>query len=80
MKEWGRTDADYNTRVNHLQGSLSGGLNGSYRLTATTVHNDNTVDNLYGNAGMDWFMVGGKARPKRDKVYDQVSGEIITTL
>src|SRR5205823_2465587 len=54
MKEWGRTDADYNTRNKHLQGSLSGGLNGSYRLTTTTVHDDNTVDSLYGNAGMDW--------------------------
>src|SRR5207302_5325888 len=28
MKEWGRTDATYNTRVNHLSGT-SGGLNGS---------------------------------------------------
>lgn len=80
MKEWGRTDADYNTRIKHLQGSLSGGLNGAYRLTATTVHDDNTVDSLYGDAGMDWFIVGGKAKPKRDKVIDQASGEVITTL
>src|SRR5204863_4203025 len=31
MKEWGRTDVDYNTRVKHLSGTLAGGLNGSYR-------------------------------------------------
>ena len=80
MKEWGRTDADYNTRVKHLQGTLSGGLNGSYRLTATTVHDDNALDSLYGGAGMDWFFVGGNGKNKKDKVYNQVSGEVITTL
>jgi len=80
MKEWGRTDADYTTRVKHLNGTLSGGLNGSYRLTTTTVHDDNAVDSLYGGAGLDWFFVGGKAKPKRDKVYGQVSGEVITNL
>lgn len=79
MKEWGRTDADYATRVKHLQGSLSGGLNGTYRLTAATVLNDNTIDNLYGEAGMDWFIIGGKGK-KRDKVYDQTSGEVNTSL
>ena len=44
MKEWGRTDVDYNTRVKHLQGTSAGGLNGSYRLTTTTVHDDAAVD------------------------------------
>ena len=42
MKEWVRTDADYNTRVKHLSGSLSGGSNlvGTMPilLTASTVH------------------------------------------
>lgn len=79
MREWGRTDADYNTRVKHLQGSLSGGLNGSYFLTSTTVRDDNTLDSLYGNGGVDWFFVGGKAK-KRDTVYDQVIGEVVTSL
>jgi Ca2+-binding RTX toxin-like protein len=80
MKEWGRTDANYTTRLKHLQGTLAGGLNGSYRLTATTVHDDNNaIDSLYGNAGTDWFFVGGRGK-KTDKVYDQLSGEVITTL
>lgn len=79
MREWGRTDADYNTRIKHLQGTLSGGLNGSYFLTATTVHDDNALDSLYGGAGMDWFFVGGNGK-KKDKVYNQVTGEVITTL
>lgn len=80
MKEWGRTDADYNTRIKHLQGNLSGGQNGSYRLTATTIHNDNNIDSLYGGAGTDWFIVGGKGKNKQDKVYDKAGGEVITTL
>jgi hypothetical protein len=79
MKEWGRTDAAYSARVKHLQGSLAGGLNGSYRLTATTMHDDNAIDSLYGWDGMDWFVVGGRGK-KRDKVYYQTSGEVITTL
>jgi hypothetical protein len=79
MKEWGRTDADYTTRIKHLNGTLSGGLNGSYRLTTTTVHNDNAIDNLYGGAGLDWFFVGGRGK-KKDKVYDRASGEVTTTL
>lgn len=79
LKEWGRTDANYTTRVKHLQGSLSGGQNGSYRLTATTVHDDNAIDSLYGWAGMDWFFVGGTGK-KKDKVYDKTSGEVVTTL
>ena len=76
MKEWGRTDANYSTRVKHLQGSLAGGFNGSYRLTATRVHDDQAIDSLYGWAGMDWFFSG----KKRDKVYDQDRGEVITRI
>src|SRR5207245_7905358 len=55
MKEWGRTDADYSTRIKHLSGTLSGGLNGAYFLTASTVHDDAAIDTLYGDGGMDWF-------------------------
>jgi Ca2+-binding RTX toxin-like protein len=78
MREWGRTDVDYNTRLKHLQGSLSGGLNGSYRLTKSTVHDNNTIDNLYGGAGLDWFFVGnGK---NKDRVFGQTSGEVVTTV
>jgi FG-GAP-like repeat/RTX calcium-binding nonapeptide repeat (4 copies)/FG-GAP repeat len=79
MKEWGRTDADYNTRLKHLQGTLAGGLNGSYRLNATTVHDDNAIDSLNGWAGMDWFFVGGTGT-KRDKVYYQTAKEVITSI
>jgi hypothetical protein len=78
MKEWGRTDADYNTRIKHLNGSLGGGMNGSYRLTKSTVHDDSAIDNLYGGAGLDWFIVGnGKTK---DRLFGQTSGEVVTTV
>jgi hypothetical protein len=79
MKEWGRTDANYSTRVKHLSGTLSGGLNGSYRLTKTTIHDDNAMDNLYGGAGLDWFFVDGNGK-KKDKVSGQTSGEVVTSI
>jgi hypothetical protein len=78
MKEWGRTDADYNTRLKHLNGTLGGGLNGSYRLTKTTIHDDSAIDSLYGGAGLDWFLVGnGKTK---DRVFGQTSGEVVANL
>ncbi len=79
MKEWGRTDANYTTRVKHLSGSLSGGLNGSIRLTSTTVRDDNAIDSLYGWAGMDWFIVSGNGK-KKDRVFDKTSGEVLSNF
>jgi hypothetical protein len=79
MKEWGRTDVDYNTRVKHLSGTLGGGLNGSFRLTSSTVHDDDTIDSLYGGAGLDWFFVGNRGKT-RDKVYNQAGADTATTL
>jgi Ca2+-binding RTX toxin-like protein len=79
MKEWGRTDVDYNARVKHLNSTLGGGLNGSYRLTKTTIHDDNVIDYLYGGNGLDWFLVAGNGR-KKDKVLGQTSGEVVTNV
>jgi PKD repeat protein len=52
--EW-ESSADYLTRVHHLDGSLAGGLNGSYFLNADTVHRGGNSIRLYGAAGRDWF-------------------------
>jgi Ca2+-binding RTX toxin-like protein len=79
MKEWGRTDADYNTRVKHLGGSLSGGLNGSYFLNATTVRDDAAIDSFYGEAGLDWLFARTKG-PGKDKVNDLSTGEVVTAI
>jgi Ca2+-binding RTX toxin-like protein len=76
MAEWSRIDADYTTRVNHLNGTLSGGLNASYFLKAATVHDDfGTIDQLYGQGNTDWFFSG-----IGDKVNDKQTGEIVTSL
>src|SRR5262249_56295457 len=74
MAEWGRTDADYTTRVNHLNGSAGGGLNGGYFLNSASVHDDAALDQLYGEAGLDWFFytAGGS---NKDKLNDLGFGE-----
>jgi Ca2+-binding RTX toxin-like protein len=80
LREWGRSDASYSTRVNHLQGG-AGGLNSGYLLTTATVFDDGVTDTLYGDAGSDWFFarVPGKA-PQKDLVQDRTSGEVLTSL
>lgn len=55
MAEWARTDLGYQGRIDHLRGSVSGGLNGSYKLTSSTVKDDATADLLTGMQGLDWF-------------------------
>jgi hypothetical protein len=80
LREWGRTDVSYSTRVNHLKGG-AGGLNGSFVLTTATVFDDGVTDTLYGDAGSDWFFarVPGNA-PQKDRVQDRASGEVLTSL
>ncbi|MFO0928639.1 MAG: calcium-binding protein [Gemmataceae bacterium] len=67
MAEWTST-ADYATRIAHLQGA-AGGLNGTFKLTAATVGNDNAVDTFTGGLGLDWFLASTP-----DSVTDQVTG------
>lgn len=56
LAEWGRTDISYQDRINHLLGSVSGGLNGAYDLNAATVQDDSAVDQLFGGSGQDWYL------------------------
>jgi VCBS repeat-containing protein len=77
MAEWARTDADYTTRVNHLNGSAGGGLNGGYFLNNATVHDDVALDQLYGEAGGDWFFYAALGSNK-DRLNDWVTGEVAT--
>ena len=79
MAEWDRTDVSYTTRVKQLSGSLSGGLNGSYFLSSTTVFDDHTTDVLSGGAGLDWFFAHLKGK-NTDQVKNLTSGEVITGI
>jgi VCBS repeat-containing protein len=79
LAECSRSDASEETRLNHLNGTLPGGLNGAFFLTAATVHDDGATDQLYGNGGNDWFFAlttGANA----DRLRDAVNGEVITHL
>src|SRR5207248_9751455 len=72
MQEWGRIDQTYQQRVDHISGTTTGGLNGTYLLNSTTVLDDNkTPDSLFGRGGTDWFCVASK-----DQADDTVNGEV----
>ena len=80
MAEWGRNDVTYATRVKHLNGSLSGGLNGAYRLNAQTVADDQATDYLYGQwQALDWFFAHTSGS-NRDQVNGKQSGETVTSV
>ena len=79
MDEWRRSDVDLTTRVNHLNGSLSGGQNAGYYLTARTDHDDAAIDTLFGDAGSDWFFYLASG-PFKDKLKDNGLGDIGTSL
>ena len=79
LKEW-RSSSSYSTRVDHILGKTSGGLNGGFVLTSatgkrSTVHADGDLDELTGSAGSDLFfanLLGGVL----DKIKDKQSGEV----
>ncbi len=58
MMEWRRIDSPYAQRIARLNGLAQGGLNGSYFLNASTLIDDEEVDDLWGDAGLDWFWAG----------------------
>jgi Ca2+-binding RTX toxin-like protein len=73
MAEWGRSDADYATRVSHLLSG--GGLNDPYQLNAGTVSNDaGAIDQLLGQGDTDWFLVS------TGDTNDAEVGEIVTVI
>jgi autotransporter-associated beta strand protein/parallel beta-helix repeat protein len=77
MSEWGRTDADYATRVAHLSGTISGGLNGSAFLNISTVHSNHVADTLFGapSPALDWFFADIS-----DLVKNSHTGEVTTGI
>ena len=74
--EWTRTDVPLQTRVNHLAGTASGGLNGSAVLNRTTVQDDAVADNLTGGTDGDWFLTETGAAA--DHVIDPQADDLTT--
>jgi VCBS repeat-containing protein len=79
IAEWGRIDANYNTRSNRLRGLEPGGLNGAYLLSNSTIHNDAAIDQLYGEAGLDLFFYTSSGS-NTDKLNDLAAGETAVPL
>ena len=76
--EWARTDADAATRRARLTGAQTGGYDGSAVLTAQTVGDDGEADNLFGDAGDDWFVI--RVGPVEDPIGDLDPTDTVTNL
>jgi hypothetical protein len=76
--EWARTDADAATRRARLTGAQTGGYNGSAILDATTVGDDGVADQLFGDAGDDWFVI--RLSPVADVIGDLEPTDTVTNL
>jgi hypothetical protein len=79
MDEWGDTGTPLLTRILHLQGLLPGGANGPHVLNASTIPNDNAIDNLIGEGDTDWFVFASSGL-FADLVLDAFTGEVLTGL
>lgn len=81
-EEWNRTDASYPTRMAHLTGITSGGLNGSNVLTASgaarTVLDDTSRDTVTGGLGLDWYLLNKTGGTVLDRS-DATSSEVVPT-
>jgi hypothetical protein len=74
LDEWTAAE-DYGTRLAHLMGKKSGGLNGNFDLNASTVHANGKSDFVVGGWARDWFVVG-----KHDKVFHHRHHEVVTIV
>lgn len=76
--EWGLTSSSYATRVAHIQGTLAGGLNGSYQLKASTLQGDSDSDSLNGNSSSikNWYLLNTSL----DTLANSYTGETITAI
>jgi hypothetical protein len=55
MAEWRQTGETYQQRIDHIRGTVPGGLNGAFMFNAGTVHDDGVADTLTGKGNRDWF-------------------------
>ncbi len=72
MAEWSSGDS-YQTRVQDLFGTGTGGQNGSTLLDASTVINDAAINQLFSGSGQDWFWLEAT-----DKISVVATGESVT--
>ncbi len=76
VDEWVRTDVSYTNRVNRINGTATGGSNGTTVLNSSTVLNDGGAnDDLWGEGDNDWFIISVP-----DRTRDRATGERVTTI
>ena len=56
LAEWSRTDLGYQDRVDHLNGTVAGGLNGFYLLNSSTIFDDGFLDGIFVGPGQNWLL------------------------
>lgn len=81
--EWSHPLVSYHTRIDHLTGAATGGLNGtSYLLgpgAGQTVFNDVSPDTLTGGFGRDWYLLneaGGGALDMSNRTLLEVATDL----
>lgn len=76
--EWALTSTSYANRVAHIQGTLAGGLNGTYQLKASTLQADSDPDSLDGNSSSvkNWYILNTAL----DSLVNSFAGETITNI
>ena len=86
LAEWSRTDIDYTTRMDHLLGTMTGGMNGPYFLiprtptSSGTVYDNGMIDKLYGGGGMDWYFADTMMPAIMDMIFNKTTGEMVTSI
>jgi Ca2+-binding RTX toxin-like protein len=70
MTEWVRVDLNYGQRIANLTAGVGPSAS---RLHSTTVFNDVSVDELYGQEGLDWFWI----EPGVDLIPDRLASEFV---
>ena len=74
FNEWNRTNLGYTGRITNLRNG--GGLNGTTKINAASIINDNTIDTMVGGIGSDWFWAQtGGVLP--DILVDRVLSELV---
>src|SRR5262249_52463746 len=82
LAEWSRPDIDYTTRMDHLLGTMTGGMNGPYFLiprtptSSGTVYDNGMIDKLYGGGGMDWYFADTMMPAIMDMIFNNTPGEV----
>ena len=80
LAEWSSSDS-YATRVGRLNGTITGGLNCSSVLNASTIHHGTRCDYLFGGNGQNtYFASQTGAALASDYIFAQKSWEQITSI